>query len=143
MTHALRIWATLAFLLFGTLSLPAQNTAAQESRRAALRKEIAQLEKQISENKSKRENALGELKLVRRKVATRRELVAESEREIRALTDSIAARQAPRSKTTTAGWSAPPTRTATRASGSPTCCPPATSGRPPGAMSICATSRAR
>ena len=94
MTHALRIWATLAFLLFGTLSLPAQDTAAQESRRAALRKEIAQLEKQISENKSKRENALGELKLVRRKVATRRELVAESEREIRALSDSIAARQA-------------------------------------------------
>ena len=94
MTRFLRIWATLAVLLLGGIQLPAQNTAAQESRRAALRKEIEQLEKQIKENKSKRENALGELKLVRRKVATRRELVAESEREVRALTDTIAARQA-------------------------------------------------
>jgi len=94
MTRFLRIWATLAVLLLGSLQLSAQNTAAQESRRAALRKEIEQLEKQIKENKSKRENALGELKLVRRKVATRRELVAESEREVRALTDTIAARQA-------------------------------------------------
>ncbi len=94
MTRLLRICAALAVLLLGTLSLPAQNTASQESRRAALRKEIAQLEKQLKENTSKRENALGELRLVRRKVATRRELVAESEREIRALTDSINARQA-------------------------------------------------
>ena len=94
MIRSLRIWVTLAVLLLGSLSLSAQNTAAQESRRAALRKEIEQLEKQIKENKSKRENALGELKLVRRKVATRRELVAESEREIRALSDTIAARQA-------------------------------------------------
>ena len=94
MTRLLRICAALAVLLLGTLSLPAQNTASQESRRAALRKEIEQLEKQLKENTSKRENALGELRIVRRKVATRRELVAESEREIRALTDSITACQA-------------------------------------------------
>ena len=94
MMRSLRIWAALALLLLGSLSLPAQNTAAQESRRAALRKEIAQLEKQIKENKSRRDNALGELKLVRKQVATRRELVAESDREIRALADTISARQA-------------------------------------------------
>ena len=94
MMRPLRIWATLAILLLGTFSLPAQNTASQESRRAALRKEIAQLEKQIKENQSRRDNALGELKLVRRQVATRRELVAESDREIRALADTISARQA-------------------------------------------------
>ena len=94
MMRPLRIWATLAILLLGTFSLSAQNTASQESRRAALRKEIAQLEKQIKENQSRRDNALGELKLVRRQVATRRELVAESDREIRALADTISARQA-------------------------------------------------
>ena len=94
MMRSLRIWSALALLLLGTLSLPAQDTASQESRRAALRKEIAQLEKQIKENKSRRDNALGELKLVRRQVATRRELVAESDREIRALADTISARQA-------------------------------------------------
>ena len=94
MTRLLRICAALAVLLLGTFSLPAQNTASQESRRAALRKEIEQLEKQLKENTSKRENALGELRIVRRKVATRRELVAESEREIRALNDSITACQA-------------------------------------------------
>ena len=94
MTRLLRICAALAVLLLGSFSLPAQNTASQESRRAALRKEIEQLEKQLKENTSKRENALGELRIVRRKVATRRELVAESEREIRALNDSITACQA-------------------------------------------------
>ncbi|MCR5351050.1 MAG: peptidoglycan DD-metalloendopeptidase family protein [Bacteroidales bacterium] len=93
MRHALRIALTLVFLLVGSV-LSAQDTSSQESRRAALRKEIAQLEKQLKENSSKRANALGELRLVRKQVATRRELVQESERTIRILTDTIAARQA-------------------------------------------------
>ena len=36
MMRSLRIWAALALLLLGTLSLPAQDTASQESRRAAI-----------------------------------------------------------------------------------------------------------
>ncbi len=94
MTRTLRILAALAILLLSGTVLQAQDTAKQESRRDALRKEIAQLEQQLKENASKSNNAMTELKLVRKQVATRRELVAESEREIRALSDTIAARQA-------------------------------------------------
>ena len=93
MTRALRILTALAVLLLSGTGLQAQDTARQESRRDALRKEIAQLEQQLKENSSKSKNALTELKLVRKQVATRRELVAESEREIRALSDTIAVRQ--------------------------------------------------
>ena len=93
MTRLLRI-AALAVLLLAGAHLQAQDTAKQESRRDALRKEIAQLEQQIKDNQSKSNNALNQLKLVRKQVATRRELVRESEREIRALTDTIAAREA-------------------------------------------------
>ena len=93
MTRSLRILAALAVLLLSGAILQAQDTARQESRRDALRKEIAQLEQQLKENASKSNNAMTELKLVRKQVATRRELVAESEREIRALTDTIAVRQ--------------------------------------------------
>ena len=93
MTRALRILTALAVLLLSGTGLQAQDTARQESRRDALRKEIAQLEQQLKENSSKSKNAMTELKLVRKQVATRRELVAESEREIRALSDTIAVRQ--------------------------------------------------
>jgi len=94
MTRLFRIAAALAVLLLAGAHLQAQDTAKQESRRDALRKEIAQLEQQIKDNQSKSNNALNQLKLVRKQVATRRELVRESEREIRALTDTIAAREA-------------------------------------------------
>ena len=93
MTRALRILTALAVLLLSGTGLQAQDTARQESRRDALRKEIAQLEQQLKENSSKSKNAMTELKLVRKQVATRRELVAESEREIRLLSDTIAVRQ--------------------------------------------------
>ena len=93
MTRALRILTARAVLLLSGTGLQAQDTARQESRRDALRKEIAQLEQQLKENSSKSKNAMTELKLVRKQVATRRELVAESEREIRALSDTIAVRQ--------------------------------------------------
>ena len=94
MIRSLRIAAAAAVLLLAAAGLRAQDTSRQESRREALRKEIAQLEQQIRENTSRRSNALNELTLVRRQLAARRELVAESEREIRALSDTIAVRQA-------------------------------------------------
>ena len=93
MTRTLRILAAAAVLLLAGARLQAQDTSKQESRRAALRKEIAQLEQQIKDNKAKSDNALNELQLVRRQVAARRELVTESDREIQELADSIAARQ--------------------------------------------------
>ena len=94
MIRSLRIAAAAAVLLLAAAGLRAQDTSRQESRREALRKEIAQLEQQIRENKTRSNSALGQLQLVRRQLAARRELVSESEREIRSLSDSIAARQA-------------------------------------------------
>ena len=94
MIRGLRILAAAAVLLLSAQGARAQDTAKQESRRSALQKEIAQLEKQIKENASKSENALNELTLVRRQIATRRSLVQESAREIQALDDSIADKQA-------------------------------------------------
>ena len=94
MTRWLRILAAAAVLLGSAGALQAQNTAAQESRRAALQKEIAQLEQQIRDNSAKSSNALNELTLVRRQVAARRSLVQESEREVARLRDTIAAREA-------------------------------------------------
>ena len=93
MIRRLRILAVLSALLLGVLGTQAQDTARQESRRAALQKEIAQLERQIKENASKSQNALNELTLVRKQIETRRSLVQESAREIRQLDDTIAVRQ--------------------------------------------------
>ena len=94
MTRPLCILAAAAALLLAAVALQAQDTAAQESRRAALQKEIAQLEQQIKDNSTRSSNALNELTLVRRQVAARRSLVQESEREVARLRDTIAARQA-------------------------------------------------
>ena len=82
---------SLIFLLCaGSVHVYAQNTSAQESRKAVLEKEIAQLQKQIKDNSAKSANALGELTLIRKQLSNRRELISDSEREIRVLTDSIA-----------------------------------------------------
>ena len=94
MMRPMCILAAVAALLLAAPELQAQDTAAQESRRAALQKEIAQLEQQIKDNSTRSSNALGELALVRRQVAARRSLVLESEREVERLRDTIAARQA-------------------------------------------------
>lgn len=75
------------------LSLSAQDTRVQESRKAKLEKEIALIDKQLKENAAKSSNALTTLNLVRKKVADRKELVAESDREIATLTGRINAKQ--------------------------------------------------
>ena len=94
MMRRLAILAAAAVLLCGAPALRAQDTRAQESRRAALQKEIAQLEQQIKENASKSSNALNELTLVRRQISSRRSLVEESAAEIRRIDDTIRIRQA-------------------------------------------------
>ena len=94
MMHVLRILAAAAALACSVPALHAQDTKAQESRRAALQKEIAQLEQQLRENTTRSSNALNELTLVRRQITSRRSLVAESEAEVRRIADSIAVREA-------------------------------------------------
>jgi septal ring factor EnvC (AmiA/AmiB activator) len=82
----------LAFLA-GTLTVYSQDTKAQESRRARLQKEIAILDGQIKAITTKSVNALNQLTLIRKKVDARKELVAESDRDIAGLNSAISAKE--------------------------------------------------
>ena len=74
----------LAFFSMSAVS-HAQNTAAQEERKARLEREIAIIDKQLAENASKSSTMLADLSLIRKKVSNRKALVAESDKEIRKL----------------------------------------------------------
>ena len=82
----------LGLLLVGA-AVSAQDTRRQESRKAQLEKEIAAINRQLKDNARSSSRALTDLALVRRKIAARQELIAESDREIRALDDSMRVRQ--------------------------------------------------
>ena len=82
----------LGLLLVGAAA-SAQDTRRQESRKAQLEKEIAAINRQLKDNARSSSRALTDLALVRRKIAARQELIAESDREIRALDDSMRVRQ--------------------------------------------------
>lgn len=92
-----RLLLTMTAMLVMSMPLStrlyAQDTRAQESRKAKLEKEIAQIDKQLKENAAKSSNAMATLSLVKKKVADRTELVAESDKEISALSGRISARQ--------------------------------------------------
>ena len=82
----------LGLLLLGAAA-SAQDTRRQESRKAQLEKEIAAINKQLRDNAQAGSRALTDLALVRRKIAARQELIVESDREIRALDDSMKVKQ--------------------------------------------------
>ena len=82
----------LGLLLVGAV-VSAQDTRRQESRKAQLEKEIAAINRQLKDNARSSSRALTDLSLVRRKIAARQELMAESDREIRSLDDSMRVRQ--------------------------------------------------
>ena len=82
----------LGLLLVGA-AVSAQDTRRQESRKAQLEKEIAAINRQLKDNARSSSRALTDLSLVRRKIAARQELIAESDREIRSLDDSMRVRQ--------------------------------------------------
>lgn len=67
----------------------AQNTKTQEARKARLEREIAIIDKQLKENASKSSSMLADLELIRKKVSNRKELVAESDRQIQKYNDDI------------------------------------------------------
>lgn len=84
------IRTVLVILLVLTgFSSVAQDTRSQEARKAKLEREIAIIDKQLKENASKSSSMLADLSLIRKKVANRKELVAESDRQIRKLNDEI------------------------------------------------------
>ena len=82
----------LGLLLLG-VTASAQDTRRQESRKAQLEKEIAVINRQLKDNARSSSRALTDLSRVRRKIAARQELIAESDREIRTLDDSMRVKQ--------------------------------------------------
>lgn len=78
----------LVTLLF-CLSAGAQDTKVQEAKKAKLEREIAIIDKQLKENASKSNTMLSNLELIRKKISNRKELVAESDRQIRKYNDDI------------------------------------------------------
>ena len=71
------------------LSAAAQDTKVQEARKAKLEREIAIIDKQLKENASKSSSMLADLELIRKKVSNRKELVAESDRQVKKYNDDI------------------------------------------------------
>ena len=84
---------TLSLALAAPYSGKAQSTRAQEEKKARLEQEIALIDKQLKENATKSSNAMGTLTLLRSKIAGRKELVAESDRELSAISREINTRQ--------------------------------------------------
>lgn len=88
----------VVLILMAMLLLPlhsfAQDTRVQESRKAALEREIALIDKQLKENSKKSYNALNSLTLVRKKVADRKELLAESDRELTRINAAVKSKKA-------------------------------------------------
>lgn len=68
-------------------------TSAQKSRKARLEKEIAILDSQLRENRKKSNSAESSLKLTRRKIVSRKQLLEESEMEIAQLDGRISAKK--------------------------------------------------
>lgn len=71
----------------------AQDVSRQESRKARLEREIELLDKQIAQNSSRSSSLLTSLELVRKNIENRKDLVRESDREIRRYSDSLYLKQ--------------------------------------------------
>ena len=77
--------------LFG--SAQAQNIKVQKEKRAKLEREIAIIDKQLAENASKSTDMLANLSLIKKKISNRKDLISESDKEIRQYSDSISRKQ--------------------------------------------------
>ena len=76
-------------LLFMTSGVSAQDTKEYEQRKARLEREIAIIDKQLAENNSRSTSLMADLFLMRKNVANRKALVAESDNQIKKLNDKI------------------------------------------------------
>jgi len=80
-------------LVCAPLLVVAQDLTQKENLRDRLEREISILESQIKSASTKSSNALNTLTLVQRKVSSRKQLLQESERDIRVINDKIYAKQ--------------------------------------------------
>ena len=82
------IISALLLLCFCT-GARSQDTSDQEARKERLEREIAIIDRQLADNASRSSTMLADLNLIRKKVANRKELVSQSDRQIRNLNDGI------------------------------------------------------
>ena len=88
-----RIIGVIILLLSACLCLSAQNVKSQRDKKARLEREIAIIDKQLSENISKSSSMLSNLSLIRAKISNRKSLIDESNKEIRSYSDQIYLKQ--------------------------------------------------
>ena len=85
--------ALILSMTVGVATGYSQDNKTQEAKKARLQKEIAILDSQIKAIASKSASAINKLSLIRKKVDARKELVAESDRQIAGFSSSIAAKE--------------------------------------------------
>ena len=88
-----KILCAVCLLLSFGVSGSAQDTRAQEEKKARLEREIAIIDRQLAENASRSSAMLSNLTLIRKKIANREALVAESDRQIKTYSDNIYLKQ--------------------------------------------------
>lgn len=88
-----RIILTFLVILASASELRAQDTSVQEAKKARLEREIAIIDKQLAENSSRSSAMLSNLTLIRKKISNRKSLVAESDRQIRQISDNMYLKQ--------------------------------------------------
>lgn len=84
-----KIICFLIFMVMSASGVKAQDVSAHEQKKARLEKEIAIINRQLAENSTRSNAMLSNLSLVRKKVANRKELVSDSERQIKKYKDQI------------------------------------------------------
>lgn len=90
--NAALAWLFLLSVAF-QVNAGAQDTRAQESRKARLEKEMAVIDRQLKENASQSRNAMTALTLTRQKIEVRKALVEESDRQIAELRGKIGVKE--------------------------------------------------
>lgn len=85
----LRTFIAALALIFTASWLDAQDTGAYKARVAALEKEMAIIDRQLSDNASKSRSLLSDLTLIRKRISNRKELINEADRQIRVYSDGI------------------------------------------------------
>ncbi len=83
------IYSFAVLLLLSAVSVSAQDTRAQEERKARLEREIEIIDKQLKANASQSSSMLSDLTLIRKNIANRKALVSEADRKVRQYSDSI------------------------------------------------------
>lgn len=89
MLRCLKIIVLSLSLLVYAPGVKAQDTRAQEEKKARLEREIAIIDRQLAENASQSSSMLSDLTLIRKKISNRKALVTEADRQVRKYADSI------------------------------------------------------